>query len=140
MDDKRLQPLLDLAGRRVDDAVAGLRRQRQDSAAQQARLSELQHYLTEYEARDAQPSHWQLSNHSAFLNRLRQAVVQQHDTVEQSRRAVTHAVSHWSEQRSQQRRYEVLSQRSRQQQRKLEDRREQRDADELSARRLEALR
>lgn len=138
MNEQRLQPLLDLAGRRVDEAASGVQRRQVESVTEQARLDELRHYLADYEAQQARGSRWQLANQSAFIARLRQAVDQQEQAVDQARQSVSSAVAHWTSQRLDQRRYEFLQDRARSQRAALLARREQRDLDELASRRRSA--
>lgn len=136
MDEKRLQPLLQLAEQRVDVAVRQLQYCRQDSDAQQARLDELQRYLQEYESRAAQAAHWQMANNSAFLTRLRQAVAQQQEAVHKATRSLEDAVQSWSQQRRDQQRFEHLGSRARQRRQNQEDRIEQRELDEFASQRI----
>ncbi|HEU0196011.1 MAG TPA: flagellar export protein FliJ [Nevskiaceae bacterium] len=133
MDEQRLQPLLALAGRRVDTAAGGVQRQRAESQTQQARLDELRDYLAEYENRAAQSSCWQLMNHAAFVARLRDAIKQQTRTVDQAQKAVDVAVADWTTQRLNQRRFEVLRDQAHGTRVAEQQRQEQRELDELAS-------
>lgn len=134
MNETRLQPLLSLAGRRVDTAAGAVQQRRAESTTEQVRLTELRSYLADYEQRMAQPSSWQLANHAAFVTRLRQAVAQQTETVARAQQAVDQAVEHWTVQRLDRRRFEILSQQAREARATQQDKREQRALDDLAAR------
>ena len=136
MDEKRLQPLLQLAEQKVDVAVRQLQYYRQDSEAQQARLDELQRYLQEYESRGASAAHWQMANHSAFLSRLRLAVAQQQEAVNKATHSLDDAIQRWSQQRQDLQRFEHLGARARQRRQSQNDRVEQRELDEYASRRV----
>ncbi|TAM11519.1 MAG: flagellar export protein FliJ [Nevskiaceae bacterium] len=137
MNETRLQPLLSLAERRVDAAAGTVQQRRAESTTEQARLDELRSYLADYEQRMAQPSSWQLANHAAFISRLRQAVTQQEQTVARTQQAVDNAVGHWTEQRLDQRRFEILCQQAHDAHATRQNKREQHAQDDLAARHTE---
>jgi flagellar FliJ protein len=134
-----LQPLLDLAQRRLEAAtaalqrLAGSRQQADDDLAQlkrrHARYStDLQQAL----ARGIEPH--RLRDYRAFLDRLLRAVDVQAEELERRRRAWADAHARWLDLRRREQALSVLRQRHRSAEAVGEGRREQRRQDELATR------
>jgi flagellar FliJ protein len=137
--DFALQPLLDLAGRRLEAAtaelqrLAALRQQAEDSLAQlQSRQAEYLTGLQRALARGIEPD--RLRDYRAFLSRLERAIGLQSEELERRRRAWAEAHARWLELRRRERALAVLEQRHHRAEAVREGRREQRRQDELTVR------
>ena len=137
-----LQTVLDLMQRRTDDAtqrLASLIAAEQDA---QAKLDLLYQYRLEYAQRfqdSAQsglsPQQWK--NFQDFLARLDDAIAQQREIVNQSKKRTAAGQSHWQEQRIRLQAIDTLSLRHAKAEQAREARREQKVVDEFAARRKE---
>ena len=134
---ERMQPIKSLADTRERDAgtvVAGARRVLEEREKQ---LEQLRAYRAEYAARAAQQGAAdavRLQNYHAFLGRLADAVRQQQELVEAARQDLERKTADW-----QQRRVEAASlgkvvERIASAERRVADRRDQRDTDERALR------
>jgi len=131
----RLVPLLRRAERKKTAAARQFtERQRQLQLTEQ-RLDELARYASEYSQPPAACTHiGQLRSQHAFVNRLLDAVEQQRQSVDLSRQNVAHERERLIHASRQQQVLEHLDTLSRSAEKTLEQRREQRELDDLGAR------
>ncbi|MHA7815439.1 MAG: flagellar export protein FliJ [Pseudohaliea sp.] len=120
----------DLASRKLVELRSAM-----DGAEQ--RLEELRAYLDAYHAeldqiRRAGTSSAKLQNYTAFLSQLRAALEQQERHAEQARDAFEQQMAVWYQARSQVRAVEQAAERTVAVERKVQDRVEQRELDELA--------
>jgi flagellar protein FliJ len=134
----RLQPVLELAQRRLDAATGQLQKLGVQRAEAQAKLAQLQTFLAEYRAtrarelgRGMQPD--RLRDFDAFLPKLERAIAQQSAEVE--RIAGTWETEHrqWLELRNREQALRVLERRHATQQAARDARSEQKQHDEFAA-------
>lgn len=135
-----LQPLLDLASERMDEASRRLGELIAMEAADQHKLRMLQDYRAEYEARFLEqarngigPDAWR--NYSAFIGRLDEAIAVQRDSVQRAGRNTADGQQAWMSQRNQVKAFDTLAQRHHQTVLRQENRAEQKLSDEHAARR-----
>ena len=135
-----LQPLLDIANTRMDDAARRLGELIASERSCQQKLEMLENYRAEYRERFVEATRSgigpdQLRNFSAFINRIDDAIAAQLRVVEQSRNHTHQGQQVWMAQRNKVRAFDTLSQRHQNEQSKIESRQEQRTTDEHAARR-----
>ena len=137
--DFTLQPLFELAARRLEAAtadlqrLAALRQQAEDSLTQlEGRRAEYLAQLQRTLARGIEPD--RLRDYRAFLSRLERAVGLQSEEVARRRRAWADAHARWLELRRRERALAVLEARHRRAEAVRAGRREQREQDELTVR------
>ncbi len=135
-----LQPLLDLAQTRTDDATRRLGELVAAERDQEEKLKMLESYRTEYNERFVQaardglsPDAWR--NYSAFIGKLDDAIGVQRKAVEQSRAQTSEGQQAWLEQRTRLKAFDTLSQRHQKETGRREARQEQKQSDEHAARR-----
>lgn len=135
-----LQPLLDLAHTRMDEAARRLGELVALERDSQQKLEMLQQYRDEYKARFVQatrdgigPEAWR--NFSAFLGKLDEAIATQSRLVEQSHHHTSQGQQVWVAQRNKVKAFDTLSQRHQTVLARLEAKQEQRMTDEHAARR-----
>ena len=135
-----LQPLLDLAQTRSDDATRRLGELVAAERDQEEKLKMLESYRTEYNERFVQaardglsPDAWR--NYSAFIGKLDDAIGAQRKAVEQSRAQTSEGQQAWLEQRTRLKAFDTLSQRHQKETCRREARQEQKQSDEHAARR-----
>lgn len=135
-----LQPLLDLAHTRMDEAARRLGELVALERDGQQKLEMLQQYRDEYKARFVQasrdgigPEAWR--NFSAFLGKLDDAIASQRRLVEQSRHHTSQGQQAWVAQRNKVKAFDTLSQRHQAGLARIEAKQEQRMTDEHAARR-----
>lgn len=133
---RRIDPLLNRA-QDHEDAVARALAERQRTLAQhEARLEELRRYADEYaQSQLAATSPAQLANRRAFLDRLEHAVEQQSRTVDHSRQTVEVERGRLLLASRDKQVLEQLAASYRAQERQVDERRSQRELDDLGARR-----
>ncbi|AWI80350.1 MAG: flagellar export protein FliJ [Betaproteobacteria bacterium HGW-Betaproteobacteria-13] len=134
-----LQPLLDLANTRMDDAARRLGELIASERSGQQKLEMLENYRAEYRERFVDAARAgigpdELRNYTAFINRIDDAIAAQHVVVEQSRNHTSQGQKVWMAQRNKVRAFDTLSQRHQDQQSRHESRQEQRASDEHAAR------
>lgn len=134
-----LQPLLDLAHTRMDDAARRLGELVASEAEGQRKLEMLQSYRDEYHERFLQAVANGISadawrNFSAFIDKIDEAIAVQQRAVESSRLRTRQGQQQWMEQRNRVKAIDTLSQRHHAAGLRLEARREQKLADEHAAR------
>ncbi|MGQ5487359.1 flagellar export protein FliJ [Thauera sp. ZXT1-4] len=135
-----LQPLLDLANTRTDEAARRLGELVAAERDQAQKLEMLETYRKEYNERFVQaardgmsPDAWR--NFSAFMGRLDEAIAAQRKLVEQSQARTVEGQQTWIAQHTRLKAFDTLSQRHRSALDQAESRREQKQADEHAARR-----
>lgn len=138
-----LQPLLDLARTRTDDAARELGELLAAERSVEEKLSLLENYRNEYQQRFADaaregltPDAWR--NFSAFIVRLDEAVAAQRQLVEQSRARTAEGQQVWMEQRNKLKAFDTLSRRHQNLVARMEAKQEQKMSDEHAARRSRA--
>ncbi len=135
-----LQALLDHALHRLEAAERLLRMRKRREAAARQRLAELEGYRSEYHARLGGGSRNGMDIHMlrdfhGFLAKLDGAIQAQTGEVEKAVEAWRGAESLWTEARAKVKAYETLCQRHLAEVQRQEERREQRQSDELVNRR-----
>lgn len=135
-----LQPLLDLAATRTDEAARKLGELVAAERDQAQKLEMLEAYRAEYNERFMQaardgmsPDAWR--NFSAFMGKLDEAITAQRKLVEQSQVRTAQGQQSWIAQHSRLKAFDTLSQRHQSALNRAEARREQKQADEHAARR-----
>ena len=133
-----LQPLLDMANSRMDDAARKLGELIASDRAVEEKLELLINYRQEYQARfiDAArngigPDAWR--NYSAFLLKLDEAIAHQQRVASESNRRVEAGQQEWVDQRNRVKAFDTLSNRHQAQQARKEAKQEQRLTDEHAA-------
>jgi len=134
---RRIDPLLNRA-QETEDAAARVLADRQTTLAQhEAQLVELRRYADEYGSSQLTAiSPAQLANRRAFLDRLQSAVEQQSRTVDNSRETVEIERSRLLLASRDKQVLEQLAASYRAQERQVDERRSQRELDDLGARRV----
>lgn len=133
---RRIDPLLNRA-QETEDAAARVLAERQSTLAQhEAQLVELRRYAEEYgNSQMAATSPAQLANRRAFLDRLQSAVEQQSRAVDNSRQTVEIERGRLLLASRDKQVLEQLAASYRAQERQVDERRSQRELDDLGARR-----
>ena len=133
-----LQPLLDLANNRMDEAARKLGELIASEHAVEEKLALLVEYRKEYHARFVEavrngigPDAWR--NFSAFLGKLDDAIAQQEKAVSVSRQRTEQGQQAWVDQRNKVKAFDTLSHRHQSQQARKEAKQEQRLTDEHAA-------
>jgi flagellar FliJ protein len=135
-----MQQLLDLAALRTDEATRELGRRIAAEQDANQRLQLLETYRGEYaqrfsaaQQRGLSPAEW--TNYLDFLARLDDAIAQQTKAVKASELRRTEGQSNWQTQNNQLKAFDTLAERHQRRERQSADRRDQKVADELVARR-----
>lgn len=137
LDSRRLQPLLQRADRREQEAMRRLAERQSQLASQEQRLAELRRYLHDYSERaPLNAGVAMLRNRQAFLARLREAEDCQRAAVERARGACDDELAQWRLQRRDLGVLEQLSEACRRREDHQQERRAQRVLDELAVRRV----
>lgn len=134
---RRIDPLLNRA-QETQDVAARVLAERQNTLAQhEAQLDELRRYADEYgQSQLAATSPAQLANRRAFLDRLQSAVEQQSRAVDNSRQTVEIERGRLLLASRDKQVLEQLASSYRAQERQVDERRSQRELDDLGARRV----
>lgn len=134
----RMQPLLDLANNRMDEAARKLGELISGENECQKKLELLESYRAEYQERFLEaarngigPDAWR--NFTVFIGRIDEAIATQRVVVEQSHQATVGGQQAWLAQRNKVKAFDTLSQRHQAEQVKREQRDEQRQSDEHGA-------
>jgi flagellar FliJ protein len=111
-----LQPLLDLANTRMDEAARQLGELIASERSGQQKLELLQHYRDEYSERFVAAARSGMGpdamrNYSNFLGRIDEAIDAQRRIVDQSRQHTAQGQKQWMAQRTKVRAFDTLSQR-----------------------------
>ncbi|MGH8052315.1 MAG: flagellar export protein FliJ [Stenotrophomonas sp.] len=134
---RRMDPLLRHAQDREDEVAKELAERQRALDVHQSRLSELRQYAEEYaNAQMSTTSAAQLLNRRAFLDRLDNAVEAQSKTVDSNRERVDAERARLLLASRDKQVLEQLAASYRAQEKKAEDRRDQREMDEIGARRV----
>lgn len=135
-----LQPLLDLAQTRTDDAARKLGELVAAERDLEQKLKMLEEYRHEYHERFVQaardglsPDAWR--NYSAFIGKLDDAIGAQRKIVDQSRTRTAEGQQAWLAQRTKLKAFDTLSQRHQSAVNRQQARQEQKQSDEHAARR-----
>ena len=134
-----MQPLVHLAHQQNDDATRKFGQLIQQQQAAQTKLSTLDQYREDYQMRLQQEiqngiNQINLRNFQNFIRRLDEAVTQQHNVLEQIRRAIQAGRSELENTQRKMRSFDTLAQRHIEKERKLEGQLEQRQQDEHTGR------
>lgn len=132
LSERRLAPIKDLRGRRVDLAAQRLAEAQRLLAEREAQLRELENY--EEPMPTGEVPLQLLANRENFRRRLAEAVRMQRQAVADARQKVDLARAAWIEQRCEAQKIDKLIERSRSFQLQVQEHREQRDMDELALR------
>ncbi len=128
----RLQPVVDLAEEKAEDAVRVLATQQRALADAEHELVELRKYRNEYAEMPDGIGISALLNRQQFLLKIDMAIVQQLGEVQRREQALEHARLLWTDARGRAKALDSVTTKYREQERKSEDRREQSQADERS--------
>jgi flagellar FliJ protein len=133
-----LQPLLDLANNKMDDAARKLGDLIASERAVEEKLALLVEYRKEYQARFVEtarngigPDAWR--NFSAFLVKLDDAIAHQQRIASDSKRRVEQGQQEWVDQRNKVKAFDTLSHRHQNLQARKDAKQEQRLTDEHAA-------
>ena len=133
---RRIDPLLRRAQDHEDAVARELAERQRAHEMQESRLAELRRYAEEYASSQmAAISPAQLANRRAFLDRLESAVEQQSRTVDSSRERLEAERARLLLASRDKQVLEQLAASYRAQEQKVEDRRDQREMDDIGARR-----
>ena len=139
MQSRRIDPLLRRAQEHEDTVARELAERQRAHELQESRLEELRRYADEYASSQlAATSPAQLANRRAFLDRLESAVQQQSLTVDSSRERLEAERTRLLLASRDKQVLEQLAASYRAQERKVDERRSQREMDDLGARRVRA--
>lgn len=128
----RLQPVVELAEEKAEDAVRVLATQQRALADAEHQLVELRKYRNEYAEMPDGIGISALLNRQQFLLKIDMAIVQQLGEVQRREQALEHARLLWTNARGRAKALDSVTTKYREQERKSEDRREQSQADERS--------
>ncbi len=128
---KRLEPAVEQARQRSEDALAQLAAQQQALARAEHQLSELQRYRLEYAATgDGAQSVPALLNRQQFIARIDQAIVQQEAEILRQGHQLTRVRDHWQQAHARESALDSVVAQHRERERRAEDRHEQAEVDE----------
>jgi flagellar protein FliJ len=128
----RLQPAVDQAQRREQDALQRLAEQQRRMAYVQQQLDDLERYRKEYSLSAGGLTVSALLNRQQFVDRIDQAIVQQKREVERQRRVLESARVQWLQTHARERALDSVVERFRVQEQQSEQRQEQAEMDERS--------
>jgi flagellar protein FliJ len=135
---KRMQPVVDVARKRQEDAARQMGERQRDLDAQIARLEELNTYRAEYARRFEEGAESMtgvgVRDYRLFLTRLNQAIEEQARRVERARLELARSRSEWTASRIRSDAIDKAVDRFRQDESCLEQRREQARNDEFGQR------
>ncbi|HEJ1108141.1 TPA: flagella biosynthesis chaperone FliJ [Pseudomonas aeruginosa] len=135
----RLAPVVDMASKAERDAATQLGRCQQQLLAAQQKLAELERYRNDYQqqwisqGQKGVSGQW-LMNYQRFLSQLETVVAQQANSVTWHREAVDKARLNWQERYARLEGLRKLVERYLEEARQAEDKREQKQLDELAQR------
>lgn len=128
---RQLQPAVDQARQRSEDALMKLAAQQQLLARAEHQLSELQRYRQEYTATgDGALSVVALLNRQTFIERIDQAIVQQTAEIGRQTRQLEQVREYWKQTHARESALDSVIAQHREQERRAEDRHEQAEVDE----------
>lgn len=127
----RLQPAVDQAHKRRDEAMQKLAEQQQRVARAEHQLDELRRYRRDYaEGQGDGMSVSALLNRQQFIERIDRAIEQQQLDVQRQQRQLDQVRGHWRDAHAREQALDSVVSNYRELERKAEDRREQSDVDE----------
>jgi flagellar export protein FliJ len=127
----QLQPAVEQAHDRSEDALAELAQQQQLLAAGEHQLGELKRYRLEYaDAGDGSQTVGALLNRQGFVERIDQAIVQQTRDITRLERQLERAREHWRQAHARESALSSVVQQYHERERQAEDRQEQAEIDE----------
>lgn len=127
----RLQPAVEQAHKRQQDALTRLAEQQQSQARVEQQLADLRRYREEYAMPcDGALTVTELVNRQHFVERIDQAISQQQQELLRQQRLLDSARLRWREAHAREKALGSVVQRYQEQERKSEDRREQAAVDE----------
>ncbi|MBA2077198.1 flagellar export protein FliJ [Rhodanobacter sp. PCA2] len=127
----RLQPAVEQAHQKAEDALASLAAQQQQLAKAEHQLGELQRYRAEYAAAGAGAvSVAALLNRQQFVARIDQAIAQQATEIDRQRRRMEQMHGHWMQAHARESALDSVVAQHRELERRAEERREQAEIDE----------
>ncbi|MET0256411.1 MAG: flagellar export protein FliJ [Luteibacter sp.] len=128
----RLQPVVDLAAEKAEDATRALATHQRALAESEHQLQELRRYRNEYATMPDGIGVSALLNRQQFLLKIDMAIVQQMGEVQRREQALERARQQWSDARGRAKALDSVTTKYRDDERKSQDRREQEQADERS--------
>ncbi|QWT20578.1 flagellar export protein FliJ [Bacillus sp. NP157] len=128
----RLQPVVDLAADKAEEATRALATHQRAVVEAGHQLDELRRYRNEYAEMPNGISVAELLNRQQFLQKVDMAIVQQLGEVQRRERALERARTDWADARGRAKALDSVTAKYREQERKSQDRREQEQADERS--------
>ena len=128
----RLQPVVDLAAGKAEDATRALASHQRAVAESERQLVELRKYRNEYATMPDGIGVSALLNRQQFLQKIDMAIVQQMSEVQRREQALERARQDWTTARGRAKALDSVTTKYRDQERKSQDRREQEQADERS--------
>ena len=127
---KQLEPAVEQARQRSEDALAQLAAQQQALAKAEHQLGELQRYRLEYAATHGAQSVTALLNRQQFVERIDRAIVQQEAEVARQSRQLVQVRDHWRQAHARESALDSVVAQHREQERRAADRHEQAEVDE----------
>ncbi|EIM01769.1 flagellar export protein FliJ [Rhodanobacter denitrificans] len=128
---EQLEPAVEQARQRSEDALAQLATQQQVLARAEHQLGELQRYRLEYAAAaDGAQSVTALLNRQQFVERIDQAIVQQQAELARQHRQLTQLREHWRRAHARESALSSVVAQHREEERRAADRYEQAELDE----------
>ncbi|MGY3039521.1 flagellar FliJ protein [Rhodanobacter sp. TND4EL1] len=129
----QLQPAVDQARQRSEDALSQLATQQQALARAEHQLSELRRYRAEYAASgEATLSVNAMLNRQSFVQRIDQAITQQLAEIARHQRQLEHVRDHWKHSHARESALDSVVAQHLERERRAEERREQAELDERS--------
>lgn len=134
-----LQTVLELMQNRTDNATQRLARLLAAERDAKKKLEMLQHYRDEYGVRFRQAARDGLGqpewrNFQQFIDRLDEAITQQHEAVRAQEQHTAAGQEDWQKQRARMKAFDALAERHRSSEERLEQKQEQKTQDEFAAR------
>lgn len=126
----RLQPAADLARERQEAAMQKLAEQQQRLAKAEAQLAELRRYREEYAETNSGVTVSALLNRRQFVERIDTVIAQQINEVARQQRQLEQVRGQWRDAHAREQALGTVIDRYREQDRKVEERREQAEIDE----------
>jgi flagellar protein FliJ len=128
---KRLQPAVDQARQKTEDALAKLATQQQQLARAEHQLGELERYRNEYAAAgEGAVSVSALLNRQQFIARIDQAIAQQTAEIGRQHRRLDQVRDHWQQAHARENALGSVVAQHQEHERRAEERREQAEIDD----------
>ncbi len=127
----QLQPAVEQAKQRSEDALSRLAAQQQLLARAEHQLSELHRYREEYaNGNDAMPSISAMLNRQSFVQRIDQAIVQQSTEISRHRHQLDQVREHWKHKHARECALDSVVAQHLERERRADERHEQAEIDE----------